>query len=36
VSSANDKIDISDQPKGIYLIRIKTNNQILTIKLIKK
>jgi secreted trypsin-like serine protease len=35
-SSNNKKIDISTQPKGIYLIRIKTNNQILTIKLIKK
>lgn len=36
INSNHEKIDISGIPKGIYLIRIKTGNQVKTRKIIKE
>ena len=36
LSSTNSKIDISNQPAGIYFIKIQTENKIIVKKIIKK
>ena len=36
VSKMDQKIDISDQPKGMYVVRLKVNDNYITQKIIKK